>query len=1063
MKKKLQQWYGLYELLDSPSLREALSNAGIDELAKWSKKVPTDEAGPLLAAHLANNLTMLLQSLREKDEKTWAHTLNNLRDALSSSDQPLCELTDKIPTIPFQQLLEIRSPDAHQVIASSPDRPDIPLGLSALLTGSSRSPSLISQIQKELASADRIDWLVSFIKWSGIRPLRDILKSFTDTANTDGTPRIRVLTTSYLGATDPKAVEFLLNLPNTEVRVSYDTHRTRLHAKAYLFHRNTDFGNAYIGSANVSRVALDEGLEWTAKVSQHELPYLWQQVVAAFESHWEDLNEFEYLAIDDLDRFKSELDQERNNPYGKNTESPIVFFDLKPYGYQQEILEVITAERQTGENRHLVIAATGTGKTMIAAFDYQRFSHNHPQSGRPSLLFVAHRQEILQQALQSFRHVLRDPSFGDIIVGGSEPKQSQHLFCSVQSWNSRALVKLAPDLFQYVVLDEAHHAAATTYQRLLNHVTPKVLLGLTATPERTDGRDIREDFGGRFSHEIRLPDAIERRLLCPFHYFGVADHRDINLEGIRWQRGGYHIGDLEKIFTGNDARAKWVYDQTQEYVTDPHNIRGLGFCVSQLHANFMADKFTSWGIPSVSLTADTHDNDRKLVQRDLVDCRINFIFTVDLYNEGIDIPEVDTVLLLRPTESLTVYLQQIGRGLRLHPDKPHLTVLDFTAPQHRQFRFANRFRSLTSKPEKRIDRQIEGGFPWLPSGCLIHLDRIARERVLDNIRQALNLTRPRVIHDIQKCLSHYGRRPTLTEILNWLHLDDSIDLLSKGVPCRLVQAAGGPNCDALAPYERGLKRGLQQLAFLDDIQEIDFLFNRWNENEPTPTTDLNSGDALRLALGHSLLWTTERPGSGHIFDVDTFINAQKSIKTDILEILKHRRQQVTPASGISFNELTGPLELHASYSREQIMLALGKGTFEKPHTHREGVLHIPERKIDAFFVTIQKSEAEFSPTTMYEDYAVTDRLFHWQSQSTTSKDSPTGKRYINHQAQGYTPLLFLRPTKKLDSGLTTPYVFCGPLEYSRHEKKDRPPMSIIWHLTHKLPAKILRYSRREAA
>ena len=213
MKNKLQQWYGLYELLDSPSLREALSNAGIDELAKWSKKVPTDEAGPLLAAHLANNLTMLLQSLREKDEKTWAHTLNNLRDALSSSDQPLCELTDKIPTIPFQQLLEIRSPDAHQVIASSPDRPDIPLGLSALLTGSSRSPSLTSQIKKELASADRIDWLVSFIKWSGIRPLRDILKSFTDTANTDGTPRIRVLTTSYLGATDPKAVEFLLSRP----------------------------------------------------------------------------------------------------------------------------------------------------------------------------------------------------------------------------------------------------------------------------------------------------------------------------------------------------------------------------------------------------------------------------------------------------------------------------------------------------------------------------------------------------------------------------------------------------------------------------------------------------------------------------------------------------------------------------------------------------------------------------------------------------------------------------------------------------------------------------------
>jgi len=953
--------------------------------------------------------------------------------------------------------------DSNAELQSSPQRPDIPLGLSALLTGSSRSPSLVSQIEKELASADRVDWLVSFIKWSGIRPLRDILKNFTDIANVNGTPRFRVLTTSYLGATDPKAVEFLLNLPNTEVRVSYDTHRTRLHAKAYLFYRCTGFGSAYIGSANVSRIALDEGLEWTAKVSQHELPHLWRQVVTAFESHWEDQNEFEKLSTDNLDRFKSELDQERNNSYGRINKFSTTYFDLAPYGYQQEILETISAERLAGENRHLVIAATGTGKTMIAAFDYMSFSHNQPRSGRSSLLFVAHREEILQQALESFRHVLKDSSFGDLIVAGSDPKQSRHLFCSVQSWNSRELNKLPSDTFQYVVLDEAHHAAAETYQRIIDHVRPSVLLGLTATPERTDGQDIRDDFGGRFSHEIRLPDAIERRLLCPFHYFGVADHRSINLEGISWRRGGYNIGELENIFTGNDARAKWVFEQTQEYATNSHNIRGLGFCISQLHAIFMAEKFTSWGIPSIALTADTPDNDRKLAQHNLVDYKINFIFTVDLYNEGVDIPEVDTVLLLRPTESLTVYLQQIGRGLRLHPEKPHLTVLDFIAPQNRQFRFADRFRSLTIKPEKRIDRQIEGGFPWLPSGCLIQLDRIASERVLNNIRQALNLTRPRIVRDLQRCLSHYGRRPTLAEVLNWLHLDDAIDLLSKGIPCQLIQAAGGPDCDSIAPYERGIKRGLQQLALLDDVKELDFLYKRWNDKEPISTANLNTEESIRLALGHSLLWTTERPGKGSVTEVDTYIRGKEYIRTDILEILEYRRQKITPTSEVYFKELTGPLELHASYSREQVMLALGKGTFEKPHTHREGVLHIQERKIDAFFVTIEKSEAEFSPTTMYEDYAVTEWLFHWQSQSTTSEESPTGKRYIHHQSLGYTPLLFLRPTKKLDSGLTTPYVFCGPLEYLRHEERDKPPMSIIWRLLYKLPAKVIRYSRREVA
>lgn len=238
-------------------------------------------------------------------------------------------------------------------------------------------------------------------------------------------------------------------------------------------------------------------------------------------------------------------------------------------------------------------------------------------------------------------------------------------------------------------MDEFHHAAAPSYQSLLGHAQPTILLGLTATPERSDQLDAPSWFGGRASAEIRLPDAINRRLLCPFQYFGVADSVDLN--GLAWQRGGYRVDDLDRLYTGNDIRAKLILEKLYDTVLDPTDVRGLAFCVSVAHAEFMARFFGENGVTSISLSAQLTDEERNTAQQKLRDRSVNFIFVVDLYNEGVDIPEVDTVLFLRPTESLTVFLQQLGRGLRLHPDKDCLTVLDFIGAQRKEFRFASRF------------------------------------------------------------------------------------------------------------------------------------------------------------------------------------------------------------------------------------------------------------------------------------------------------------------------------------------------------------------------------------
>ncbi|MDG4867023.1 DUF3427 domain-containing protein [Guyparkeria sp. 1SP6A2] len=1046
MDSTAKRWIGLHERLDTPRLREELERLDLSELARWESGLARDEAIPAVGSHLARVLAELSLALRESDEATWGARLEELRAALEASDHPFTKLVDEFPVPPFRRLLEVISPDAATVGQGGSERPDTPLSISALLTGSARTPSLISQIRQELLSADRADWLVSFIKWSGIRPLKEALQRFTQTPAADGGPRLRVATTSYLGATDLKAIEFLTTLPHTEVRASFDTHRTRLHAKAYLFHRQTGFSSGYVGSANVSKVALDEGLEWTAKISQHELPHLWRQLTAAFEGHWEDTSEFEPVHASDLSRMRQALTAEKHASSGKPAPAA-TFFELKPYGFQQEILDDIARERAAGLHRHLVVAATGTGKTMIAAFDYRQLINQRGDGSRPSLLFVAHRKEILQQALNTFRHVLRDTDFGDLLVGDSTPTQSRHLFCSVQSWHARKLENLPADHFDYVVLDEAHHAQAESYQALLDHLDPTTLLGLTATPERMDGRDIREDFGQRYTHEIRLPDAIERRLLAPFHYFGIGDHPDVDLRNLQWQRGGYRTDDLNRVLGANDARAKWVFTHLHDTVADTARLRGLGFCVSREHARFMAQCFCEWGLPSVALTADSAPDERQRVQRDLVDRRLHLIFTVDLYNEGVDIPEVDTILLLRPTESLTIYLQQLGRGLRLHEDKPHLTVLDFVAPQHRQFRYADRFRALSNEPRRRVDQQIEHGFPWLPSGCLVDLDRVARAHVLDNIRQQLGMRKDRLIQQLRPLVREGAA--SYRSMLDWLHIDDPDDLLRHGPPCLLRAKAKGESLDAISRYEKPLTRGLRQLARCDDVEILDALIRHLEGESP-------ESERLRVELAYALTWPNQRPDEGTLDAIDRFLHQHEALRRDLIEVAHQQREDLLPASGVH-PEATGPLELHASYTREQVLLALGKGSLEKPHTSREGVVHVPERQVDAFFVTIDKAEADFSPTTLYEDYAITDRLFHWQSQSQITPESPTGQRYIHHEEQGYQPMLFIRPRRTTANGLTEPFHFCGPLRYRRHEGSR--PMSIVWELKYPLPAHLLREAR----
>ena len=522
---------GLYEQIISQSLSREL--ASVSDACKHVEKLDAAEAPQALAGYVAEAVRAALEAMPAGTEEQSVQRIalvNKVLDVLSQQREDLSEKSVDDRAEKLLQILQENDPSRITgMTAAKMPRPETPMAVSSLFTGAAHEPKMFTELQKEIASADRIDMLVSFVKWSGLRLIIDALQAFTARGGL-----LRVITTSYMGATEVKAIDELAALPNTEIKVSYDTARTRLHAKTYVFYRDTGFTTAYVGSSNLSNAAISSGLEWNVKVTAKDLFSTIQKIIATFDSYWNS-SEFEFYKEEERERLLRALRAERM--MGDSSTRSFVF-DIHPYPYQQEILDKLNAEREVrGRNRNLVVAATGSGKTVISAFDYRRFC-KAKLGQRNRLLFVAHREEILEQSRDTFQGVLKDPNFGELFVGSHKPASLDYLFISVQTVNFQALYESLPaDYYDYIVVDEFHHAAAPTYQKLLNHFQPKILLGLTATPERMDGKSILDYFGGRVAVEIRLPEAIDRKLLCPFRYFGVAD--TIDLTDLRWVRGGY--------------------------------------------------------------------------------------------------------------------------------------------------------------------------------------------------------------------------------------------------------------------------------------------------------------------------------------------------------------------------------------------------------------------------------------------------------------------------------------------------------------------------------------------
>ena len=915
-----------------------------------------------------------------------------------------------------------------------PERPLIPPAEAALLVNGRGEPRVGEEIRREIASADRIDLLCSFIKWFGLRVIEDALASFLHS----GKP-LRVLTTTYMGATEARPIAWLVE-HGAQVRVSYDGDTTRLHAKAWLFQRNTGTSTALVGSSNLSRAALLDGAEWNVRLSQKSTPHVIEKFSGTFEAYWNDPSFEAY----DAARLESVL---RSATSG-SSDVDYARLDVIPYPHQREILEKLVVERERhGRWKNLVVAATGTGKTVIAALDFREL---HRQ-GHKRLLFIAHRKEILDQTRRMFRTVMKDGSFGELFVDGERPRVWQHVFASVQSLSSHGADNLDPAQFDVVVVDEAHHASAESYQRVLKRLRPKVLLGLTATPERADGRSILDLFGGHLSAELRLWDALERQLLTPFQYFGV--HDDVDLTSLRWARGGYDRGALEKVYTNNDARVMKVLEQVRRRVPDVKAMRALGFCVGIEHARYMADRFNRVGIRSLAVWGDERDSpDRDDALRQLRQREINVVFAVDLFNEGVDVPEIDTAMFLRPTESATLFLQQLGRGLRRDPHKPCLTVLDFIGAQHKSFRFDERFGALLSCPRREVVHQVEERFPFLPAGCHLELDRVATQLILDHLKNAVG-TKTQMLQVLRE----------IGDVTLPVFLDKSgiglVDLYRNDRSYEGLRRQVGFSTSPEGPREALLQRALGRVLHIDDTERIQ-QFRSWlsSSTPPQPTTPRQRRllAMLHFALGgrSSASKKTSEPST-------TKAATWPSLEAAIADLWQHRAllDELAVVLGLlddgattltrplaEFPEL--PFHLHARYTRDEIRAGFDMLEVHKPGPHQSGVEWVKKHDADVFFATLQKSDKEFSPSTMYKDHALAPTLFHWESQGDTTSSSSTGQRYIHHAVRGSRVVLFVRETKSDN------FVCLGTATYVRHQNER--PMAIEWRLHHAMPEWFLR-------
>ena len=620
---------------------------------------------------------------------------------------------------------------------------------SALLTIGGLDDPLLPKLIEAINRAQEIEITVAFIRISGLKLLFGALCDAVDRGTT-----IKVLTSDYLDVTDPQALRELMLLKErgADIRIYKCDGQQSFHMKSYIFIHTHDGdwveGCAYVGSSNISKAALTTGHEWNLQLQcKGSSDDVYVQQFAHIRQQYHEIfnhNLVQSLSHEWIDGYLKRRPKMRLVA----VEAEELIEAPTPSDIQTEALQALQQTRLDGYQRGLVVLATGLGKTWLAAFDTQ-------QCKAEKVLFVAHREEILMQAQQTFVRIRPDARTG-FYNGRQRNKDADMLFASVQTLGRMEhLQQFSKDHFDYIVVDEFHHADAKTYRNLLKHFEPKFLLGLTATPERTDQADILSLCDNNLVFERNLVHGINARLLAPFHYYGIND-KYVDYDEIPWRNGKFDFGALEHAFASR-KRAEHILSHWQE----KKQLRTLGFCISKRHADFMATVFFKAGFRAAAVYSDSELRRHEALSQ-LEAGELDVLFSVDLFNEGTDLPAIDTVLMLRPTESKILFLQQLGRGLRLHKEKQQLVVIDFIG-NHKSF-LTKPVALHNSHSLRQATEQIKQQAMTLPDGCFANYD----PEVIEFLERMARKQKASMVEEYQSLKSLLGYRPTATEFYHYL-------------------------------------------------------------------------------------------------------------------------------------------------------------------------------------------------------------------------------------------------------------------------------------------------------
>jgi superfamily II DNA or RNA helicase/HKD family nuclease len=894
--------------------------------------------------------------------------------------------------------------------------------------------SLLDHLRSEFATADRVDLLCAFIKLSGFEKFRSELEAHCIARGR----AFRLLTTTYMGASDAKAIERFAALDNAQVRVSFDESGTRLHAKAWIFHRNSGYSTAYIGSSNLSHAAQTDGLEWNVRITASDQPAVLAQMVETFEQYWADSNAFETFDPANL-VFKRKLAAALSS---RSDERDALLLEVEPKDYQKPVLAELEEARRLGRHKNLLVAATGTGKTIMAALDYRTLrARKHVDS----LLFVAHRREILEQARRAFRAALQQPQFGELYFDGERPTVGRHVFASIDSLGPNSIVDLAA--FDMVILDEAHHTAAVSWESLLKRVQPKELLGLTGTPERADGLDYDHHFPRPWVGNLRIWNAIPHALV-PFRYY-MLDVDGIDLSDVKWRAGRYASEELSsKLVSAADVFVMRAVKAVAQHIARPEDLRGIAFCASISHAEAVCERFVKMNYKARVLTGLTDSSVRRRAQDDLNSGQLQLLCVVDLYNEGVDIPNVNTVFFFRPTESSTVFLQQLGRGLRRAPTKSELVVFDLTGRQHLDFRFDQRLRALLGHTPMELRNFVEdNGNGRLPAGCHFHFDEIARTAVLDQLRRAIPTDRRGLMRLVREpALSQL----TLADFLATTDVDIA-DIYAKDRCWTMLRRDAGLDRVDFAPDEQEALQQVHKLLHVGDALRLEQWARLLRLEAPHTERDRRLTRMLfNVIYGSDALVDDETP-----WRLWTSHPALRGELAALLPVLRLRNALLSDSDEL---DAEWPLVLHGRYLQKELQAAFDHRarTTGKFRTFKSGVEAVAHGRFDLLLVTLSKND-KTKEHLRYRDFPLHETRFHWQSTASTRQGDAQGRRHLFPKEENCTPLLFVREREDERRDITMAHCYLGAVEPDG--VTGERPITIEWKLRHAMPQQLLELGR----